>query len=148
MILVPPTLGKIILRRTEMFDDFEFDLDGIDLSVYTCPVNLEEQYAYTVLLSEGRSAEIKLEWSSLVGMYEVSFDTGYNMNTTTSVFSVRDIRYIFSQVADICRKFHKERGINEFYCVPTCPKRARVYSKALKQLGLEAVGEGSITFKF
>lgn len=131
-----------------MFDDFEFDLDGIDLSVYTCPVNLEEQYAYTVLLSEGRSAEIKLEWSSLVGMYEVSFDTGYNMNTTTSVFSVRDIRYIFSQVAEICRKFHKEHGINEFYCVPTCPKRARVYGKALKQLGLEVVGEGSITFKF
>ena len=131
-----------------MFDDFEFDLDGIDLSVYTCPVNLEEQYAYTVLLSEGRFAEIKLEWSSLVGMYEVSFDTGYNMNTTTSVFSVRDIRYIFSQVAEICRKFHKERGINEFYCVPTCPKRARVYGKALKQLGLEVVGEGSNTFKF
>ena len=65
-----------------MFDDFEFDLDGIDLSVYACPTNLEEQYAYTVLLSEGRSAEIKLEWSSLVGMYEVSFDTGYSMNTT------------------------------------------------------------------
>ena len=131
-----------------MFDDFEFDMDGIDLSVYTCPVNLEEQYAYTVLLSEGRSAEIKLEWSSLVGMYEVSFDTGYNMNTTTSVFSVKDVRHIFSQVAEICRKFHKERGILEFYCVPTCPKRARVDSKALRQLGLEVAGEGSITFKF
>ena len=118
-----------------MFDDFEFDLDGIDLSVYTCPVNSEEQYAYTVLLTEGRSAEIKLEWSSLVGMYEVSFDTGYNMNTTTSVFSVKDIRYIFSQVAEICRKFHKERGISEFYCVPTCPKRARVYKKFLEREG-------------
>ena len=70
------------------------------------------------------------------------------MNTTTSVFSIGDIRTIFSHVEEICRKFHKERGISEFYCVPTCPKRARVYSKALKQLGLEVVGEGSITFKF
>ena len=131
-----------------MFDDFEFNMDGIDLSVYACPMNLEEQYAYTVLLSEGRSAEIKLEWSSLVGMYEVSFDTGYSMNTTTSVFSVGDIRTIFCQVAEICGNFHKECGVSEFYCVPTCPKRARVYSKALKQLGLEVVGEGSITFKF
>lgn len=131
-----------------MFDDFEFDLDGVDLSVYTCPVNLEEQYAYTVLLSANRSAEIKLEWSALVGMYEVSFDTGYNMSTTNTVFSVGDIRTIFSHVEEICRKFHKERGISEFYCVPTCPKRARVYSKALRQLGLEVVGEGSITFKF
>lgn len=88
---------------------FEFDLDGIDLSIYTCPVNLEEQYAYTVLLSEGRSAEIKLEWSSLVGMYEVSFDTGYNMNTTNTVFSIGDIRRIFSHVEEICGNFHKER---------------------------------------
>lgn len=131
-----------------MFDDFKFNLDGIDLNIYTCPVNLEEQYAYTVLLSEGRSAEVKLEWSSLVGMYEVSFDTGYSMNTTTSVFSVGDIRHIFSQVAEICGNFHKECGISEFYCVPTCSKRARVYGKALKQLGLEVVSEGSITFKF
>ena len=131
-----------------MFDDFKFNLDGIDLNIYTCPVNLEEQYAYTVLLSEGRSAEVKLEWSSLVGMYEVSFDTGYSMNTTTSVFSVGDIRHIFSQVAEICGNFHKECGICEFYCVPTCSKRARVFGKALKQLGLEVVSEGSITFKF
>ena len=131
-----------------MFDDFKFNLDGIDLNIYTCPVNLEEQYAYTVLLSEGRSAEVKLEWSSLVGMYEVYFDTGYSMNTTTSVYSVGDIRHIFSQVAEICGNFHKECGISEFYCVPTCSKRARVYGKALKQLGLEVVSEGSITFKF
>ena len=131
-----------------MFDDFEFDMDGVDLSIYACQTNLEEQYAYTVLLTEGRSAEIKLEWSSLVGMYEVSFDTGYSMNTTTSVFSVGDVRHIFSQVAEICKGFHNECGVSEFYCVPTCPKRVRVYGKALKQLGLEVVGEGSITFKF
>ena len=102
-----------------MFDDFEFDMDGIDLSVCACPMNLEEQYVYTVLLSEGRSAEIKLEWSSLVGMYEVSFDTGYNMSTTSTAFSVGDIRCIFSHVEEICRQFHNECGVNEFYCVPT-----------------------------
>lgn len=131
-----------------MFDDFDFDLSDVDINASCFPEGGEEQYTKTVLVSSGRSALIKAEWSTLAGKYEISFETGYSMNTTNTVFSVGDIRSIFRAVGELCFELNAVLKVNTFACVPTCSKRGRVYVSFLKLSGFEVIeGNSIITFK-
>lgn len=130
-----------------MFDDFDFDIDGLDLSFSRIPLGGEEQYIKTVLLSNGRVAEVKAEWSSLAGLYEISFETAYSMETTNAVFSVRDIRTIFRTIGELCWELSNSLDVKKFCCMPTCSKRRKVYSKFLKSYGFKVEDGPLMTFE-
>jgi len=117
------------------FDDFEFDMDLPEVKIHKLPEGLKDEYKIFVSFDANKKAIIKYEWSPMIGHFIVSFETGYDMFSTYNVFSVEEIRTIFNYVAAGVEELKEISGIKKFSCMPTCPKRARVYAKFLKKSG-------------